>query len=323
MDHLRRVWPVIAATSLGLISIAEAPAQPYPSRPVMLVSPFGAGGGTDVLCRVIAEKLRGMLGQQFIVENRTGGGGNIGTEYVARAAPDGHTLLCAPDPVFSSHLLYSKLRFDPRAFEPVSIFARFATVVASRPNLPIADLADLMAYARAHPGKLNWASPGTGQTSHLLLEAIKAKANIDIVHIPYRSGAEALNDVLAGQVDLVAPTLTIGLPYIRAGAVKLLAAASRKRLAAFPEVAALNEAIPGVEADVWVAIAAPPATPKFIANRLSDAIAKVVGTPEVKARFAELETETMATRPEQMQQLAQETSQRWGRIIAAAKIKLD
>src|SRR5262249_39925479 len=252
-----------------------------------------------------------------------GGGGNIGTEYVARAAPDGHTLLCAPDPVFSSHLLYSKLRFDPRAFEPVSIFARFATVVASRPNLPVADLTDLMAYARADPGKLNWASPGTGQTSHLLLEAIKAKANIDIVHIPYRSGAEALNDVLAGQVDLVAPTLTIGMPYIRAGTIKLLAAASRMRLAAFPEVAALNEAVAGVEADVWVAVAAPPATPKFVANRLSDAIAKVVATPEVKARFAELETETMVTMPEQMQQLAQETSQRWGRIIAAAKIKLD
>src|SRR5262245_14419191 len=237
MTVLRSIRPILLLASRGSAPV-DAVAQAYPSRPVTLVSPFGAGGGTDILCRVIAEKLRGQLGQHFVVENRTGGGGNIGTEFVARAAPDGHTLLCAPDPVFIGHLLYSKLRFDPRAFEPVSVFAQFATVLIGRPHLPIAHVAELIAYARANPGKLNWASPGTGQTSHLLLEAVKATANVDIVHIPYRSGSEAINDVLAGRVDLFAPTLTIGMPYISEAKVNLLAVASRTRLAAFADVPA-------------------------------------------------------------------------------------
>jgi tripartite-type tricarboxylate transporter receptor subunit TctC len=312
---------VIAAASL--VSIAGAQAQRYPTRPVTLISPFAAGGGTDVLCRIMAEKLREVLGQQFIVENRTAGGGIIGAEAVARAAPDGHVLLCAPDPVYFSQLLYSKLSFDPRAFEPVSVFAKFSFALVARVGLPASNLSELIAYARANPGKLNWASPGIGQTAHLILEALKTRTDVDIVHIPYRGGGPALNDLLAGQVDLTAATLTIGAPQIAAGKVKLLGITSHTRLEAFPKAATLAETVPGLDADALVAIAAPPGTSKEITHKLSEAIAKVLAMPDVKVSFSQLQTESFGTTPEQMGIMIRAVTRQWAPVIAAANISLD
>jgi len=203
-----RVLLQIAVLALGWSAAATSVrTEPYPTRPIVLVSPFPAGGGVDVLCRHLADKLRGALGQPVVVENRSGGGGNVGAEAVARATPDGHVLLCAPDPIFTSQLLYAKLAYDPRAFEPVSVFGVFFMGIVGRPDLPANDIVQLVAYARSHPGKLTYSSAGVGQFGHLLMEALKLKANIDLVHVPYRGAAPAVNDLLAGHVDVFAGTL--------------------------------------------------------------------------------------------------------------------
>lgn len=323
MTTNRRLLAVTIVVGLGLSAIGDASAQSYPSRMVTLVNPFPAGGGIDVICRLVADKLRTFLGQQFIVENRTGGGGNVGAEFVSRATPDGHTLLCAPDPVFISHLLYPNLSFDPRAFEPVSMVATLPNVLIGRADLPVSNVVELIAYARAHPGKLNYASQGIGQTSHLALEALKMMAAIDMVHVPYRGGAPALNDLLAGQVDIYVGPLAGSFSNIKAGKLKLLAAAGRTRLAAFPDVPALTEAVPGLEAETLLAIAAPPGTPRDIIRKLSNAIARALQMPELRARILEVQAEPLGTTPDQMKELIRQATERWGPVIAAGKISID
>jgi tripartite-type tricarboxylate transporter receptor subunit TctC len=314
------LWAFLAA-AVGL-SPAGALAQSYPQRTIALVVPLTAGGGPDVLCRVIAEKLRNVLGQQVIVENRVGGGGNIGAEAVARAVPDGHTLLCSPSTIFTNHLLYSTLSFDPRAFEPVSVFVTIWMVVLSRADLPAANIADVFALARARPGNLNWASPGIGTFSHLILEALKAAGNVEVTHVPYRLSSQAFTDMLAGRNDLFAGALATVISHVRAGNMKLLAVTGRERLANFADVPALAETIPGLVAEDWVAIAAPPGTPIEIRLRLSDAISKIVALPEVRARFSELQSAPLGTTPAQMRAVLRHTTEQWAGIIAKAKIRL-
>jgi tripartite-type tricarboxylate transporter receptor subunit TctC len=311
------------AAAVGLSPTGDARAQSYPQRTVTLVVPLTAGGGPDVLCRLVAEKLRSILGQQFIVENRVGAGGNIGAESVARAVSDGHVLLCSPSTIFTNHLLYSKLSFDPRAFEPVSVFATIWMVVFSRADLPAGNIADVFALARSQPGKLNWASPGIGTFSHLMLEALKTAGNVDMVHVPYRLSSQAFTDMLAGQNDLFAGALATVISHIRAGKMKVLAVTSRDRLANFPNVPALTETVPGLVAEDWMGIAAPPGTPIEVRARLSEAIAKVVALPEVQARFFELQTAPLGTAPGQMREVLRRTTEQWADIIAKAKISLD
>ena len=307
----------------GLAGYSPATAQPYPSAPVKVVTPFAAGGGADVLCRLVAEKLQAMLGQPFIVENRTGAGGNIGAEAVAKAAPDGQVLLCAPDPVLTSYLLYSKLAFDPRAFAPVSVFAVFRMGLVARADAPFATVTELIAYARNHPDQLNYGSQGIGQYGHLLVEALKLKENLDIVHVPYRGGAAAVSDMLGGQVSILAGPLTSTMPLIEAGKLKLLAPTDNRRLAAFPDLPALPETIPGLAADSWLAIAAPPGTPAAITTKLASAIAQIVRAPEMKGRFAELQSEALGSTPEEMRDLTRQAAEQWAGVIAKAKIRLD
>lgn len=315
---------LMVAVVLGVSVMGTAAhAQPYPIRAVTLVIPFPAGGGADVLCRLVAEQLRIILGQPFIAENRAGGGGNIGAESVARANPDGHILLCAPDPVFTSHLLYSKLSFDPRAFEPVSVFAVFLMGVVGRVDLSASNVSELIAYARTRPGKLTYASQGIGHFGHLMMEALKLRASVDILHVPYRGAAPAVNDMLAGQVDMFTGTLVSTISQINAGKLKLLAPTGDRRLAAFPDLPALPEAVPGLSADSWLAISAPPGTPKEVTARLSAAVAKAVQMPDLKARFSELQSDTLGSTPEQMREMINRATEQWARVIATAKISLD
>jgi len=320
----KRIIPVgLLALSIALTPTGNAEAQSYPNRTITFVVPLAAGGGPDVLCRLVAEKLRNVLGQQVIVENRVGAGGNIGAESVAKAAPDGYTLFCSPSTVFTNHLLYSKLSFDPRAFEPVSVFARIWMVVFCRADLPAANVAEVFALERTRPGTLNWASSGIGTFSHLILEALKAAENVDMLHVPYRLGTQALSDMLAGQNDLFAGTLAMSISHVRDRKLKLLAVTTRNRLANFPDVPALTETVPGLVADDWVAVAAPPRTPMDIRAKLSDAITKVVALPDVQARLSELQTEPMGTTPAQMRDIVHRTTEQWAGIIAKAKISLD
>jgi tripartite-type tricarboxylate transporter receptor subunit TctC len=293
----------------------------YPNRPITIVVPFSAGATADLLTRMTAEKLRSILGQTVIVENRTGGGGNIGAEYVAKAPPDGYVLLSGAQLTFSiNHLLNPRLGFDPRAFEPVSILAQYPTVVVGRANLPADNAAELIAYARANPGRVNYASQGTGQIGHITFEGLKQAAKVDMVHVPYRGSAPALNDLLGGQIDVIADTPLAALPHVRAGKLKLLAVGSAQRLAEFPAVQSLAEVVPGFESETWMGVAAPPGTPKEIVRTISDAIAKALQMPDVKARITELAAEPRGTTPEEMAKLIQQSAARWGPVVVSGKI---
>jgi tripartite-type tricarboxylate transporter receptor subunit TctC len=319
---VRSLRLLACTAAFACIGVAFASAQTgYPTRQITIVVPFPAGATADLLTRMTAEKLRSILGQTVIVENRTGGGGNIGTEYVAKAAPDGYVLLSGAQLTFSiNHLLNPKLAFDPRALEPVSILAQYPTLVVGRANLPANTMTELLAYARANPGKVNFASQGIGQIGHLTFEGLKQAAKVDMVHVPYRGSAPALNDLLGGQVDVIADTPLATLPHIRAGKLKLLAVGGTQRLPEFPAAQSLAEVVPGFESETWMGVAAPPGTPKEIVRTISDAIAKALQMPDVKARITELAAEPRGTTPEEMASLIRQSLERWGPVVVSGKI---
>jgi tripartite-type tricarboxylate transporter receptor subunit TctC len=297
---------------------------PYPARTVTVVIPLTPGGTADALARVVAQQLQTTLGQPFVIDNRPGAGGNIGAEYVFKAAPDGYTLLCAPQGSFSvAHLLYKNLTFDPRAFAPVSVLAKYPTVMLGRGDLPVNDMAGLIAYARANSGKLTYASQGNGQIGHLTFEMLKQMAGVDLIHVPYRGSAPGIRDLLGGQVDVMADTLLASIAYVRSGQLRLLGVGSRTRLPAFPDVPAVAEILPGFESETWMAIAAPPAAPKEITAKLSAAIAAIMRAPEARARVSELQAEAFGSTPAEMADLIRASTARWEPVIASAKIKVE
>jgi tripartite-type tricarboxylate transporter receptor subunit TctC len=317
----RALFGCLAALPLALLpALARAQAE-FPTRTITIVVPFPAGGTADMLARQVAEKLRAKFGQPVIVENRQGAGGNVGAEYVSRAAPDGYTLLCAPQLNYSvQHLLYPKLNYDPRAFEPVSVLAQYPNILLGRADLPASSLADLVAYARSNPAKLNYASQGVGQIGHLTLELFKQMGKLDIVHVPYRGSAPAITAILGSQIDLLADNLLANIQNIQAGKMKFLAVGSAQRLKAFPDVPAVAEVLPGFISDTWMAIAAPPGTPKAITATLSAAIAEGIRSPDVTARITELYAEPFGSTPEQMAELIRQSAQRWEPVVTAGKI---
>jgi tripartite-type tricarboxylate transporter receptor subunit TctC len=291
---------------------------------ITIVVPFPAGGPADTQARLVADKLRTSLGQTVIVENRSGGGGNIGAEFVSRTAPDGYTLLCAPPGTLSvAHLLYPKLTFDPRTFEPVSVISTYPTFILGRLDLPADNIAQLIAYARANPGKLSYASQGTGQISHLTFEKLKTMTGIDMVHVPYRGSAPAMTDLLSGQVDLLADTPLGSIAHVKAGKLKLLAVGSPGRNPAFPDVPTVAETVPGFESETWMAIAAPPGTPKTVTEKLSSAVAEAVRSPDVSARITQLQATPFGSTPDEMADVVRRSTAQWEPVIAAAKIRIE
>ncbi len=299
-------------------------ASNYPSRPIIIVVPFPAGGTADLLPRIVAEKLRTILGQTVVIENKPGASGNVGAERVYRAAADGYTFLNAPQLSFSvNHLLNPKLTFDPRAFEPVSVLATYPTVLFGRANLPANNVAELVAYARANPGKLTYASQGNGQIAHLTMEALKMLAKVDILHVPYRGSAPALNDLLGGQVDVLPDNLLTGLQLVKNGKLKILGVGSRERMPAFPDVPTFAEAAPGLYSDTWMAIAAPPATPKEITTKMSAAIMEAIKMPDLQQRIRDLEATPFGSTPDEMRELIRQSADRWTPVIVSAEITTD
>ena len=295
------------AGGLILLGSVFAPAHAqstYPNRAVTLVVPLSAGGTADILARIVAEKLRDVLGQPVIVENRPGGaGGMVGTESVIKAGPDGYTLLWAPQLTFSiAHLLYTKLSFDPRALEPISVIATYPAILLGRPDLPANNTAELLAYARANPGRINYGSQGNGQIGHLTAALLMHLGDVKLVHVPFRGSAPALTALLAGQIDILADLMPASKPHIEGGKIKLLGVASRERLKSFPDVQAIGEVLPGFESDTWMAMAAPPGTPKEVINKLADAVGKVFRMPDVRARIAALQVEPLGSSPAQMRE---------------------
>jgi len=307
-------------------AVGAAQAQTgYPSRPITMVVPLPAGGTADLLCRFAADKASGSLGQQVVVENRPGGaGGRIGTEQVMRSAPDGYTLLCAPQLAFSiTHLVFAKAAFDTRAMEPVSVLATYPLILIGRAGAPFNNTGELVAYARANPGKVNYGHQGKGNTGHLLGELLMLKGGFRMTEIPYRGSAPAINDLLAGNIDLVPDYLLANKQNIDAGKLKFLATGSRARLKDYPKVATIAEALPGVYADTWMAVAAPAGTPKEITKKISDAIGQGFRQPDLKARILALEAEPLGSTPEQMRDIVKLSLETWGPVVEAAKISVE
>ena len=306
-----------------LLAFISSTAMAQPAAALRIIVPFPPGGTADTLSRLTAERLSPLLGQPVLVENRAGAGGNLAAEQVWRAEPDGLTLLASPPHLLTINPLLYKLSFDPSKFVPVGILATYPNVLVARAQLPAATLAELIAFARDNPGKLNIASQGNGTISHLSAELLKWMAKIDVLHVPYKGTAPALADLLGGQVDMLFDNLITLMPHVKSGKLKLLAVGGEKRIGVFPETPALAETLPGFRSETWMGIVAPPGTASALAKRLSAAIARALDDAEVKRRLIELQAEPAASTPEEMAQRIVQETERWSEVIRAAQIRLE
>ncbi|MSQ70510.1 MAG: tripartite tricarboxylate transporter substrate binding protein [Betaproteobacteria bacterium] len=320
---VRCMCAAIAALLLQVATLS-AIAQDYPSRPIRIIVPFPAGGTADIMPRIVGEKLALKWGQAVIVENRAGAAGNIGAEIVYKAEPDGYTLLSAPPPpLVINASLYPKLAFDPSLFVPVSVIAAVPNVFLVHPKVPASTMQELIAHARANPDKLNYASQGSGSTSHLTAEMFKSMAGVRLTHVPYKGTAPALTDLLAGQVDIMFDNLGSSLQHVRSGKLRSLGIASERRIASLPDVPAIAEVLPGFVALAWFGVVAPPKTPLAIAAKLSAAIAEALRLPEVQKRMAELSAEPVGNTPAEMAAFMKQDAERWRAVIRSANVKVD
>jgi tripartite-type tricarboxylate transporter receptor subunit TctC len=321
-----KIEAVALALAISAVTGSVAQAQTaFPSRPVTMVVPLPAGGTADLLARLAAERMSAVLGQQVVVENRPGGaGGRVGTEAVMRSAPDGYTILCAPQLTFSvTHLLFKKSPVDTRLLEPVSVLAAYPLVLLARAGFPPNDLREFLDFAKANNGKVNYGHQGKGQTGHLVGEMLMLKGGFRMTEIPYRGSAPAINDLLAGQIDIVPDYLLANKQNVETGRLKLLATGGRDRLKDYPNVGTFSDVFPGAVADTWMAVAAPPGTPKDIVAKLSGAIGQGFQMPDVRARIVALEAEPLGGTPDQMREMIRASAQQWTPVIEASKITID
>ncbi len=308
----------------ALSFLAGAQAQDYPAKPIWIVVPFPPGGGVDRMARLAAEKLRDRWGQPVIVENRPGAAGNIGAEHVANARPDGYTILYGvPQTYVINKLLFSKLSYDPDRFVPISVLITAPNVLIVHPKVGAESLQDLIALAKASPGRLNYASPGSGSTMQLTAELIKLTAGVSIVHIPYNGTSPALADLLAGQVDMLITELGNAIPHVRSGKLRALAVGSEKRNSLFPTIPTMSEVLPGVISTTWAGMAAPPATPAAIVNRLAEAFAEMMKQPDIKKYVVANSIEAVGGTPAEMALLIRQERERWGNVVRRTGAKAD
>jgi tripartite-type tricarboxylate transporter receptor subunit TctC len=318
------------AAFLGMVLLATAAsAQDWPTRTVRIVVPFPAGGSADLLPRVMAESLQKQWGQPVIVDNRPGAAGNIGAAAVFQAEPDGYTLLSAPPPpLVINRLLYPKLAYDSTRFVPMTVIAAIPNVLLVHPKVNAGSVAELVALAKSNPGKLNYASQGSGATSHLTAELFKSMAGgaggpLGITHIPYKGSAPALADLLAGQVDLMFDNLGVSLPHVKSGKLRALAVASTRRFRSLPEVPALAETLPGFESVAWFGIVGPPKTPAAIAEKVAAGVAEALRNPDILRRLSELSADPLGMSPAETAAFMKQETERWGAVIRSAGVKLE
>ena len=311
------------ALAAMLAALPQADAQDYPSRPVKIIVPFPAGGTADVMPRVIGEWLSRKWGQPVVVENRTGAAGNIGAEAVAKAEPDGYTLLSAPPPpLVINQNLYPKLGFDPSEFVPIVIMGRVPNALVVNPKLPLNSVAEVIAYAKANPGKLTSATQGNGTTSHLTSELFQMMADLKFQHVPYRGSAPALTDLVAGSVDLMFDNLGVSLPLVKGGQLKLLGVATPKRMASLPDVPTIAETLPGFESEAFFSVVAPPKTPMAIVNKINADINEALRQPDVLARLTKMSAEVVGGTPQETAAYFKSEVARWQKVIKSANVKL-
>jgi len=309
-----------AAVVPALTQIAEA--DTYPSRPVRLVVGYTAGGAPDVAARIMADWLSRTLSQQFITDNRPGAGTNISTETVVRANPDGYTLLAIATPNMISGLLHQNLSFNfLRDIIPVGSLGATPFIVVSNPDFPPKTIPELIAYAKANPGKINYASGGIGTSSHIFGALFAMMAGVDMVHVPYRTNY--MSDLISGQVQFVVNPIPQSMEFVKAGKVRAYAVTTKNRLEALPDLPTVGEFVPGYEATGWYGVGAPKGTPADVIAKLNAAMTAALATADAKARLADLGVEPMPMTPVQFGDFIAKENDKWGKVIRAANIKLD
>lgn len=315
----------ITALLLAACGLTAHGASDYPSAPVRIVVPFQAGGLTDILARAIAQHASPRLGQPFVVENKPGASGNIGADTVAKSKPDGLTLLMGSigTNAVNAHL-FSRMPYDTlKDFTPISLVASGTLMLVTNPAVPATDMRSLLAYARANPGKLTYASGGAGASQHLAGELLKTMANVDIVHVPYKGVVQGVTDVVAGQVNMTFDLATVE-PHIRAGKLRPIAVANARRSSAFPEVPTIAESgVPGYEVSAWYGLFAPVGTPPAIVKRLQGEVVSALKDPALLERLAKLGAEPAGSTPEDLQRFVRSEYDKWGKVVRQAGIRLD
>jgi tripartite-type tricarboxylate transporter receptor subunit TctC len=313
-----------------LAGMAAAPFVPparaqatWPNRPVSVMVPYPPAGGADTTARILYATVGNMLGQQFVIENRGGAGGTIGEALVAKAAPDGYTILHDATAYSVNGALYANLPFDyDRDFDPVALVSLVPNILVVTPSVPVNTLADVIAYAKAAPGGIDMASSGNGTLQHLSLELFRFMTGVKVNHVPYRGGSLALNDVIAGQVKFFFSNGSSVVGMIQSGQLKAIAHTGKGRLKSLPDIPAVSDTLPGFEAYEWNGVFVPHGTPPAIVGTLNGAINRAIGAPEVKERFEQLNIESRPTTPEQFRSFVHDQIERWGKVVKQANIKI-
>jgi tripartite-type tricarboxylate transporter receptor subunit TctC len=318
----------LAATLLaasGVPAFAQEPAASFPSRPIRLIVNFPAGGSLDIVARSVGQKLAEKLGQPVFVENRPGAGGNIGTQAVATADPDGYTLLVTPPgPLSINQYLYKNMGYDPAQLAPVVVLASVPNAITARLDFPAANVRELVAYVKAHPGKVSYGSQGNGSTSHLTAQMFATMIGGQMVHVPFKGEGPALTELMAGRIDLFFGNIAGVLKYRDARHLKILSLASPRRSSLAPDIpSAVESGLPDFAASAWFAVAAPPGTPAAIADKLNAAIVEILKLPDVKEKLAAQGAEPVGGTPADMNAFVNSERARWKKVIATANVKLE
>jgi tripartite-type tricarboxylate transporter receptor subunit TctC len=316
---------VVRFTVAWMLAFGTAAAQGYPEKPVMMVAPFPAGGSVDLVARAVAQQMSEIWKQPVVIANRPGAGGNIGAETVARAAPDGYTLLMGTTALSSSPALYAKLGYDvTRDLAPVSLVVKMSNVLVVHPSLPARSVKELQALAKAKPGVLNSASAGVGSSNHLALVLFNTMARVKITHIPYKGAAPAVTDVVGGHVTMTFVPIAAAVPPVKAGKLRPLGITGTTRSPALPEVPTIDEAgVPGYEATSWNALLAPGATPRNIVLRAHSAVVESLSVPKVRDALVSVGAEPVGNRPEEFARFLRDEMTKWGKVVKAAGIKAE
>jgi tripartite-type tricarboxylate transporter receptor subunit TctC len=319
----RRLLLHFAASGAALPAISRiAGAQTYPARPVRIIAATGPGGAPDILARLVGQWLSERIGQPFVIENRPGGGNNIGTEAVVRATPDGYTLLLVDPSASINATLYDKLNFNfIRDIAAVAGIVRMPLIMVVHPSLPVTTVAELITYAKANPGKINIASPGIGTPGHVAAELFKMMTGTEMVHVPYRGGAAVLTDLIGGQVQVFFPSTSLSIEHIRAGKLRALAVTTATRGEVLPDLPTVGNSVPGYEASIVLGVGAPKGTPVEIIDKLNREINAALADPKIRARLAELGGSPLAGSPADYAKLIADETKKWGKVIRAANIK--
>jgi tripartite-type tricarboxylate transporter receptor subunit TctC len=314
---------LFGVTLATLLAAPVAQAQDFPNRPVKIIVPFPAGGTADAMPRVIGDWLSRKWGQPVVIENKPGAGGSIGAELAAKSDPDGYTLLSAPPPpLVINHNLYPKLGYDPTELVPIAIMGRVPNALVVHPKITAKTVPEFIAHAKANPGKVTSATQGNGTTSHLTSEMFQMMANVKFQHVPYRGSAPALQDLVAGNVDIMFDNLGVSLPLVKGGQLKLIAVASPKRMASLPDVPTIAETLAGFDSAAWFGVVAPPKTPAAVVTKINADINEALRQPEIQKRLADLSAEVVGGTPQATAAYMKEEIERWHNVIKAANVKM-